>query len=117
MALTGATASVAMASAAHADVLLWSTQSKPVEETEATRGQVLAGKGAIAVPGALDGDFSALDPADLGDGKLIEWAGKVKTEAGEKSLAFPLSSMARRTVSFRAICIRPTPLALSDVKT
>ncbi|SMX47799.1 Bacterial extracellular solute-binding protein [Maliponia aquimaris] len=81
------------AAAAQADVLFWSTQARPVEEAQAMREQVLsgfgdsvdyqpnedgpwltrlqaelqAGSGAIGVLGALDGNFSALNPDDLVD--------------------------------------------------
>lgn len=79
------------ANAAQADVLFWSTQAKPVEEAQAMREQVLsgqavdyqpndggpwltrlnaelqAGSGSIGVLGALHGDFSAMDGADLVD--------------------------------------------------
>ena len=84
---------VAMAGAAQADVLFWSTQAKPAQESQAMREQVLAGagmdvnyqgndggpwltrlqaelqagSGEIAVLGALHGDFAAMDPADLVD--------------------------------------------------
>ncbi|MEP3274878.1 MAG: ABC transporter substrate-binding protein [Stappiaceae bacterium] len=83
-------ASVAVASA---DVLFWSTQARPVEEAQAVRDNVLndagqavdfqpvdggawitrlsaeieAGKGTIGVLGALHGDFSSLDTANLVD--------------------------------------------------
>lgn len=80
-----------LASAASAEVLFWSTQAKPVEEAQAMREQVLAGQdvdyqpndsgpwitrlnaeleagtGTIGVLGALHGDFSAMDPANLVD--------------------------------------------------
>lgn len=93
--LTGAVSGLALmigATAATADVLFWSTQAKPVEEAQAMREQVLAGagdvdyqpndggpwltrlnaelqanSGSIGVLGALHGDFSAMDPADLVD--------------------------------------------------
>src|SRR6056300_1319545 len=93
--LTGAVSAIALmlgATAATADVLFWSTQAKPVEEAQAMREQVLsgagdvdyqpndggpwltrltaelqAGSGSIGVLGALHGDFSAMDPADLVD--------------------------------------------------
>jgi multiple sugar transport system substrate-binding protein len=93
--LTGAVSALALmlgATAATAEVLFWSTQAKPVEEAQAMREQVLAGAGAvdyqpndggpwltrltaelqagsgsIGVLGALHGDFSAMDPADLVD--------------------------------------------------
>ncbi len=81
------------ASVAHADVLFWSTQAKPVEEAQAMREQVLSGAGmdidyqpndggpwltrlnaeltantgTIGVLGALHGDFSAMNPDDLVD--------------------------------------------------
>lgn len=86
-------AMVAMAGAAQADVLFWSTQAKPAQESQAMREQVLAGagmdvnyqgndggpwltrlqaelqagSGEIGVLGALHGDFAAMDPADLVD--------------------------------------------------
>ena len=86
-------AMVAMAGAAQADVLFWSTQAKPAQESPAMREQVLAGagmdvnyqgndggpwltrlqaelqagSGEIGVLGALHGDFAAMDPADLVD--------------------------------------------------
>lgn len=82
-----------IAFAAQADVLFWSTQAKPVEEAQAMREQVMsgfaggvdyqpndsgpwitrlnaelkAGSGTIGVLGALHGDYSAMDPADLVD--------------------------------------------------
>ena len=81
-----------VAGAASAEVLFWSTQAKPVEEAQAMREQVLsgagdvdfqpndggpwltrlnaelaAGSGSIGVLGALHGDFSAMDPANLVD--------------------------------------------------
>ena len=94
--LTGAVSAIALslsAVAAQADVLFWSTQAKPVEEAQAMRDQVLsgadiavdyqpndggpwltrlnaelqAGSGSIGVLGALHGDFSAMDDADLVD--------------------------------------------------
>ena len=81
------------AMSAQADVLFWSTQAKPVEETQAMRDQVLsgssivvdyqpndggpwitrlqaelqAGTGTIGVLGALHGEFSAMNPKDLVD--------------------------------------------------
>ncbi|MEZ5669362.1 MAG: ABC transporter substrate-binding protein [Alphaproteobacteria bacterium] len=84
---------LASATIAHAEVLFWSTQAKPVEEAQAMRDQVLAGfgqavdyqpndggpwltrlqaeleagSGAIGVLGALHGDFSAMNPDDLVD--------------------------------------------------
>ncbi|MEM7670937.1 MAG: extracellular solute-binding protein, partial [Pseudomonadota bacterium] len=83
----------ATATVAHADVLFWSTQARPVEEAQAMRQQVLsghsdavdyqpneegpwltrfqaelqAGSGSIGVLGALHGNFSALDPEALVD--------------------------------------------------
>lgn len=84
---------IAAAGAARADVLFWSTQAKPAQESQAMREQVLAGAGTavdyqandggpwltrlnaelqagsgeIGVLGALHGDFSAMDPKDLVD--------------------------------------------------
>ncbi len=83
----------ASAAVASADVLFWSTQARPVEEAQAVRDDVLkdagqpvnfepvdggpwitrlnaeieAGKGTIGVLGALHGDFSSLNSADLVD--------------------------------------------------
>jgi len=94
--ITGAATGLAIACtavAAQADVLFWSTQAKPVEEAQAMREQVLSGfmgdvdyqpndsgpwitrlnaelqanSGTIGVLGALHGDYSAMDPADLVD--------------------------------------------------
>ncbi len=93
--LAGAVSGFAMlvsATVAQADVLFWSTQAKPAEETQAMREQVLAGagdvdyqandggpwitrlnaelqagSGTIGVLGALHGDFSAMNPDDLVD--------------------------------------------------
>ncbi len=90
-AVSGLTIALA-AGAASAEVLFWSTQAKPVEEAQAMREQVLAGagdvdfqpndggpwltrlnaelaagSGSIGVLGALHGDFSAMDPANLVD--------------------------------------------------
>ena len=94
--IAGAASGVALtctAFAAQADVLFWSTQAKPVEESQAMREQVLsgfeagadyqpndpgpwitrlnaelqAGSGSIGVLGALEGDFSAMNPDDLVD--------------------------------------------------
>ena len=94
--LTSAVSAIALsltAVAVQADVLFWSTQAKPVEEAQAMRDQVLsgadmavdyqpndggpwltrlnaelqAGSGSIGVLGALHGDFSAMDDADLVD--------------------------------------------------
>ena len=54
--LLGAGAVVALsASAAQADVLFWSTQAKPVEETQAMRDQVLSGAGQVVDYQANDG--------------------------------------------------------------
>lgn len=93
---TGAASGMAIccvAVAAQADVLFWSTQAKPVEESQAMREQVLsgfddavdyqpndagpwvtrlnaelqAGSGSIGVLGALHGEYSAMDPDDLVD--------------------------------------------------
>ena len=92
VAATGLTA-IASASTAHADVLFWSTQAKPVEEAQAMRENVLeghgdevdyqpndggpwltrlnaelqAGSGSIGLLGALHGNFSAMNPDDLVD--------------------------------------------------
>lgn len=81
------------AASVHAETLFWSTQAKPVEETQAMRQQVLsgfsgkvdyqandggpwltrlqaelqAGSGSIDVLGALHGDFAALQSKDLVD--------------------------------------------------
>ena len=86
-------ATTAMASTLLAETLFWSTQAKPVEETQAMREKVLAGfdgevdyqandegpwltrlnaeleagAGTIGVLGALHGDFSAMDPSNLVD--------------------------------------------------
>ncbi len=93
--ILGAASGIALACtafAAHAEVLFWSTQAKPVEEAQAMRDKVLAGAGAvdyqpndggpwltrlkaeleagsgsIGVLGALHGDFSAMSPDDLVD--------------------------------------------------
>ncbi|TCS64553.1 ABC transporter substrate-binding protein [Primorskyibacter sedentarius] len=94
--ILGAASGVAItctAVAAQAEVLFWSTQAKPVEESQAMREQVLsafeggvdyqpndpgpwltrlqaeiqAGSGTIGVLGALHGDFSAMNPDDLVD--------------------------------------------------
>lgn len=94
--LTGAVSGIAIsciAVAAQAETLFWSTQAKPVEEAQAMREQVLsgfadgvdyqpndggpwitrlnaelqAGSGSIGVLGALHGDYSAMDPANLVD--------------------------------------------------
>jgi len=100
--LMSATAVVALtANAAHADVLFWSTQAKPVEETQAMREQVLAGagqavdyqandggpfitrlnaelaanSGTIGVLGALHGDFAAMNPDDLVDLSAMDTTG------------------------------------------
>ncbi len=112
MALMGATAAMALASTAQADVLFWSTQAKPVEETQAMRDQVLAGagqkvdyqandggpwltrlqaeieagKGTIGVLGALHGDFSALKAEELVDLSSVDLGG-VKVNATFAKLA------------------------------
>ena len=92
--LTGAVSGLALlvsTGVASAEVLFWSTQAKPVEEAQAMRDQVLAGKGVdyqpndggpwltrlkaeleagsgtIGVLGALHGDFAAMNPDDLVD--------------------------------------------------
>lgn len=78
---------------AQADILFWSTQAKPAQESQAMRDQVLsssevkidyqandggpwltrlkgeleAGSGQIGVLGALHGDFAAMNPDDLID--------------------------------------------------
>src|SRR6056300_814342 len=83
----------AVSVSANAEVLFWSTQAKPAQETQAMREQVLAsspskvtyqandggpwltrlqaelqaGSGEIGVLGALHGDFAAMDPANLAD--------------------------------------------------
>lgn len=92
MAVTGLALS-AIAGSAQADVLFWSTQAKPAQESQAMREQVLsgagmavdyqandggpwltrlqaelqAGSGEISLLGALHGDFAAMDPANLVD--------------------------------------------------
>ena len=100
--LLGASAAMAMtAGSAQADILFWSTQAKPVEETQAMRELVLsgfgeevdfqgndngpfltrlqaelqAGDGSIGVLGALHGDFAAMDTADLVDLSGIDLGG------------------------------------------
>ncbi|MFW8595051.1 ABC transporter substrate-binding protein [Cribrihabitans neustonicus] len=94
--LAAAASGIAMlcgVSAAHAEVLFWSTQARPAEEAQAMRQEVLsgfaagvdyqpneegpwltrlqaeeqAGSGAIGVLGALHGNFSAMDPDKLVD--------------------------------------------------
>ncbi len=93
--LGGVALAMLLAVPAQAQVLFWSTQAKPVEETQAMRDQVLAGfdgqvdyqpsdggpwltrlqaeieagKGTIAVLGGLHGDFTGLedDLVDLSD--------------------------------------------------
>jgi len=94
--ITGAASGIAISCvgvAAQAEVLFWSTQAKPVEEAQAMREQVMAGfadgvdyqpndggpwitrlnaelqagSGTIGVLGALHGDYSAMDPANLVD--------------------------------------------------
>ncbi|MGV8985997.1 MAG: hypothetical protein ACOH2H_06900 [Cypionkella sp.] len=100
--LMAATASAMLSGgAASADALFWSTQAKPVEETQAMPATVLAGpgqkvdyqanhggpwltrlmaelqasKGSVGVLGALHGDFSAIAPADLVDLSDIDLGG------------------------------------------
>ena len=91
--MVGALAALAMTipAASAQGLLFWSTQAKPAQEAQAMRDQVLsgfsgtvdyqpndggpwltrlraelqAGSGSISVLGALHGDFSAMDPADL----------------------------------------------------
>lgn len=111
--LIGAASGIALtcaAVAAQADVLFWSTQANPVEESQAMREQVLSGFGAavdyqsndggafltrlnaelqansgsIGVLGALHGDFSAMkadDLVDLGDLGLTSTSEKFNTLA------------------------------------
>ncbi|MDE3240371.1 MAG: carbohydrate ABC transporter substrate-binding protein [Paracoccaceae bacterium] len=93
-------ATVLAASVAQADVLFWSTQAKPIEETQAMRTNVLkgfdgkvdyqandggpwltrlqaelkAGKGSIDVLGGLHGDFSTL-PEGLTDLSALDLGG------------------------------------------
>jgi len=83
----------ALSVSANAEVLFWSTQAKPAQETQAMRDQVLAsspskvtyqandggpwltrlqaelqaGSGEIGVLGALHGDFAAMNPDNLVD--------------------------------------------------
>ncbi|MFZ1679458.1 MAG: ABC transporter substrate-binding protein [Rhizobiaceae bacterium] len=97
MAGIAATVAVLMAGSAQAEALFWSTQAKPVEESQKMREQVLAGfpggvdyqgsdegpwltrlqaelqagKGTIAVLGGLHGDLSGLG-ADLVDLSTID---------------------------------------------
>lgn len=89
------------ASAVSADILFWSTQAKPVEETQAMRDQVLASsglavdyqasdggpwltriqaeleadKGTIGVLGTLHGDFTSMNVDDLVDLSSIDLGG------------------------------------------
>lgn len=110
--LLGATAALAFASAAQADVLFWSTQANPVEESQAMRETVLAGagqavdyqsneggpwltrlqaeiqanKGTIGLLGALHGDFAALPAEDMIDLSSVD-LGDVKINAAFKKLA------------------------------
>lgn len=99
--LAGAAVALSLsAGAANAQVLFWSTQAKPVEETQAMREQVLggfdtgadyqasdegpwltrlqaelqAGSGTIGVLGALHGDFSSM-PDDLADLSGVDLGG------------------------------------------
>jgi multiple sugar transport system substrate-binding protein len=93
VAVAGLTLSAIAGSAQAADVLFWSTQAKPAQETQAIREQVLAGagqdvdyqandggpwltrlqaelqagSGEIGVLGALHGDYTAMDSDDLVD--------------------------------------------------
>jgi multiple sugar transport system substrate-binding protein len=102
--LMGATAAIVMittAGFAQADVLFWSTQAKPVEETQNMREQVLAGAGqavdyqandggpwltrlkaeieagtgTIGVLGALHGDFAAMNADEMVDLSGIDLGG------------------------------------------
>jgi multiple sugar transport system substrate-binding protein len=102
--LMGATAAIMMittAGFAQADVLFWSTQAKPVEETQNMREQVLAGAGqavdyqandggpwltrlkaeieagtgTIGVLGALHGDFAAMNADEMVDLSGIDLGG------------------------------------------
>ena len=110
--LMGATAALAFASAAQADVLFWSTQANPVEESQAMRETVLAGagqavdyqsneggpwltrlqaeiqagQGTIGLLGSLHGDFAALPADDMIDLSAID-LGDVKINAAFKELA------------------------------
>jgi multiple sugar transport system substrate-binding protein len=110
--LMGATAALAVASAAQADVLFWSTQANPVEESQAMREAVLAGagqavdyqsneggpwltrlqaeiqagKGTIGVLGSLHGDFAALPADDMIDLSSVD-LGDVTVNAAFKKLA------------------------------
>ena len=89
----GLTVGCAISLSVNAEVLFWSTQAKPAQETQAMREQVLsssatkvsyqandggpwltrlqaelkAGSGEIGVLGALHGDFAAMNPDDLVD--------------------------------------------------
>ncbi|MBP1849163.1 extracellular solute-binding protein [Rhizobium halophytocola] len=109
-ALAGVSA-LALAGTAQADALFWSTQAKPIEETQAMREQVLkgageavdyqtadegpwltriqaelkAGSGSIDVLGGLHSDFSTL-PDDLVDLSSID-LGDIKVNATFKKLA------------------------------
>jgi multiple sugar transport system substrate-binding protein len=105
--MTGAALAMALgAGAAHAQVLFWSTQAKPVEETQKMRDQVLsgfeggvdyqpqddgpwltrvqaelqAGSGTIGVLGALHGSLSSL-AADLVDLSDVDLGGAKVNEA------------------------------------
>jgi multiple sugar transport system substrate-binding protein len=108
--ILGALVLAAGTSAAYADVLFWSTQAKPVEETQAMREQVLsgfgeavdyqasdggpwltrlqaelqAGSGTIEVLGGLHGDFTSLTD-DLVDLSGIDLGG-VEVNATFKKL-------------------------------
>jgi multiple sugar transport system substrate-binding protein len=98
--LAGAAIALAAAVSAHAQVLFWSTQAKPIEETQRMRDQVLpgfergvdyqpsddgpwltriqaeleAGKGTIGVLGGLHGSFAAM-PDDLVDLSGVDLGG------------------------------------------
>lgn len=100
----------ASAAVASADVLFWSTQARPVEEAQAVRDDVLkdagqpvnfepvdggpwitrlsaeieAGSGTIGVLGALHGDFSSLNSADLVDLSGIDLGGAEVNETFRK---------------------------------
>jgi multiple sugar transport system substrate-binding protein len=110
--LLGATAVLAFASAAQADVLFWSTQANPVEESQAMRETVLAGagqavdyqsneggpwltrlqaeiqagQGTIGLLGSLHGDFAALPADDMIDLSSVD-LGDVKINAAFMELA------------------------------
>jgi len=105
VALASAASLLISTAAVRADVLFWSTQAKPVEETQAMREQVLsgagqsvdyqandagpwltrlqaelqAGSGSIGALGALHGDFSAMRADDLTDLSGIDIGGEAVT--------------------------------------